>query len=360
MLEVAKTAVEAARAAGADFADARAGTDESESLTVRNQEMEGIDRSTSTGVGIRVLVGGRWGFASTSRLDDGEIDRDGPARGGDGDRGPAAARRRRRRSRPSSPSIASWRTPVKEDPFTVPLEEKVALLMEASRQMQGVPGLSFAEAGLDFFRRSTWFASSDGAADRAGRHELGRRHRGHRGRRRRHAAAELPQLVPGTREGGGVRAHPDPRSHRGSRAHRRRGGRPAVRAGVPERGHDARAGLGPDGAADPRVDRAPDRARPRARHGRGLRRLVVALAGRSRLGPIRERSRLGHRRCHAAGRARHVRLRRRGRAGPAGADHRRRHVRELPDEPGDGCASSDRRPTRRAGPTGGATCRSSA
>ena len=75
MLDIAKTAVDAARAAGADFADARAGTDESESLTVRNQEMEGVDRSTSTGVGIRVLVGGRWGFAATSRLDEAEIDR---------------------------------------------------------------------------------------------------------------------------------------------------------------------------------------------------------------------------------------------------------------------------------------------
>ena len=51
MLDVAKMAVDAARSAGADLADARAGTDESESLTVRNQEMEGIDRSTSTGSG---------------------------------------------------------------------------------------------------------------------------------------------------------------------------------------------------------------------------------------------------------------------------------------------------------------------
>jgi predicted Zn-dependent protease len=63
VLDVAKMAVEAATAAGADLADARAGTDETESLTVRNQEMAGIDGSISTGVGIRVLVGGRWGFA---------------------------------------------------------------------------------------------------------------------------------------------------------------------------------------------------------------------------------------------------------------------------------------------------------
>ena len=57
------------------------------------------------------------------------------------------------------PAVASWRGPVEEDPFTVPLEEKVALLMEATRRMQTVAGVTFAEGGLDFFRRSTWFAS---------------------------------------------------------------------------------------------------------------------------------------------------------------------------------------------------------
>ncbi len=162
MFDVARSAVEAARKAGAQFADVRAGVDETESLTVRNQEMEGIDRSTSAGVGIRVLVGGRWGFAATSRLDDAEIDRTArlavematAAQRLPGD--PVSLS-------PVEPVQDSWRTIVKEDPFTVPLEEKVALLMEASRQMQQVPELSFAEAGLDFFRRSTWFVSSDGA-----------------------------------------------------------------------------------------------------------------------------------------------------------------------------------------------------
>jgi len=162
-LDVARMAVDAARRAGADYADARAGTDESESLTVRNQVMEGIDRSTSTGLGVRVLVNGRWGFASTSRLDEAEGTRTAEL----------AVQIARAASRlpgrpvvlaPVEPVIASWRSPMTEDPFAVPLEEKVALLMEATRRMQAVEGVTFAEGGLDLFRRSTWFASSDGAA----------------------------------------------------------------------------------------------------------------------------------------------------------------------------------------------------
>src|SRR5262249_23065412 len=152
-LDVARMAVDAARRAGADYADARVGTDESESLTVRNQVMEGIDRSTSTGLGVRVLVNGRWGFASTSLLDEAEGTR--PAE--------LAVQIARAASRlpgrpvvlaPVEPVIASWRSPMTEDPFAVPLEEKVALLMEATRRMQAVEGVTFAEGGLDLFRRS--------------------------------------------------------------------------------------------------------------------------------------------------------------------------------------------------------------
>src|SRR5207237_3145845 len=61
------------------------------------------------------------------------------------------------------PIKATWESPVQQDPFTVPLEEKVALLMEASRRMQQVDGVSFGEAMLDFYRKRTSFASSEGA-----------------------------------------------------------------------------------------------------------------------------------------------------------------------------------------------------
>jgi TldD protein len=163
LLEVAKLAVEAAVRAGAAYADARAGTDEGESLTVRNQQMEGIDRSVSTGFGVRVLVDGRWGFAATSRTDEASVTE--AARQAVGIARAAA----RLPGDPVSlsavePITDAWTGPAAEDPFTVPLEEKVALLMEASRRMGSVAGVTNADAMLDLFRRSTWFASSDGAA----------------------------------------------------------------------------------------------------------------------------------------------------------------------------------------------------
>ncbi len=163
MLDIAKQAVEAARAAGADYADGRIVADETESITVRNQQMEGIDRSESIGIGIRVLVNGYWGFAATARLEAPEIDRTAKlaveiAR--------AASRLPMEpvRLAPAEPQTGTWHSPMQDDPFNVSLEEKVALLMEATRRMQGVRGLSFAEGGIDLARRRTWLATNEGTA----------------------------------------------------------------------------------------------------------------------------------------------------------------------------------------------------
>jgi TldD protein len=163
MLDVAKQAVEAAMAAGADYADGRVVTDESESLTVRNQQMEGIDRSRSEGIGIRVLVNGYWGFAATARLSADEIDRTAQ---GAVEIAKAASRLPMEPVRLAEvePATGTWNSPMQEDPFHVPLEEKVALLMEATRRMQQAKGLAFAEGGIDLFKRQAWLATSEGTA----------------------------------------------------------------------------------------------------------------------------------------------------------------------------------------------------
>jgi len=160
--DIVDVAVERATSEGADYADARLVTEETESLTVKNQEMEGIDRSRSQGVGIRVLVGGYWGFAATARTSPEEIARAAAL-------AVAVARAAARlpgdpvRLAGVEPVRATWSSPMQQDPFAVPLEEKVALLMEASRKMQEVKGVTFGEAGIDLYRRDTVFASSEGA-----------------------------------------------------------------------------------------------------------------------------------------------------------------------------------------------------
>jgi TldD protein len=163
VLEVARQAVEAARAAGADYTDCRVVEEDTESLTVRNQQMEGIDRTTSRGLGIRVLVDGYWGFAATARTDGDQIRRTAGL-------AVAIAKAASRLPREpvdltaTEPVTGTWHSPMQVDPFEVPLDEKVTLLMEATRRMQTVKGLAFAQGSLDLFRRRTWLASSEGTA----------------------------------------------------------------------------------------------------------------------------------------------------------------------------------------------------
>ncbi len=163
MLHVAKEAVEAARAAGAHYADARFVHEDSESITVRNQEMEGIDRATSEGVGVRVLVDGYWGFAATARPEGAEIART-AALAVEIARAAARLPREPVKLTEVEPVTGTWASPFQDDPFNVSLEEKVALLMESTRRMQEVEGLAFAEGGIDLYRVRTSFASSEGSA----------------------------------------------------------------------------------------------------------------------------------------------------------------------------------------------------
>jgi len=68
MRGLAEQAVEAALAAGASYADARALTRRSQRVATKNGRVDSLSDDESEGVGVRVLVGGAWGFACDRRL----------------------------------------------------------------------------------------------------------------------------------------------------------------------------------------------------------------------------------------------------------------------------------------------------
>jgi TldD protein len=125
--------------------------------------MEGIDRASSEGIGVRVLLNGYWGFAATARMDEAEI-----VRTADLAVHVATAASRLPmepvRLAEVEPATGTWHSPMQQDPFEVPLEEKVSMLVEATRRMQAVKGLAFAEAGTDLYRHRAWLATSEGTA----------------------------------------------------------------------------------------------------------------------------------------------------------------------------------------------------
>ena len=68
MFDHAQTAVEAALAAGATYADARYIEARDEQIEVLNGSVEQLDRNEAAGVGVRALVGSSWGFFGTHDL----------------------------------------------------------------------------------------------------------------------------------------------------------------------------------------------------------------------------------------------------------------------------------------------------
>src|SRR3972149_6811492 len=75
MRDLALRALDTARSQGAHYADVRVVAQQAESVTVRLQNVEGLTYDESLGFGVRVLVAGYWGFASSHSMTGEEANR---------------------------------------------------------------------------------------------------------------------------------------------------------------------------------------------------------------------------------------------------------------------------------------------
>jgi TldD protein len=134
MRELCAAAIDAATGAGAEYADARVVLKRDQLVATKNGQVERISDSESEGIGVRVLVGGAWGFACDRRLSlDGA--RDAALRACTFAR--AAAGPHTRRLAPLEPRTGTHRTPIERDPFDVPISDKIDLCLRADEALAG-------------------------------------------------------------------------------------------------------------------------------------------------------------------------------------------------------------------------------
>ena len=162
MQEHAARALNTAEVLGASYADIRIERRESQSLTVKNGHVDALSDDVSQGFGVRVVVDGAWGFASSALIEDSEIDRVvalavAIARASATTLSTAVNLGEPVRSR------GSYQTPVVRDPFAVPLAEKLELLLDADRAMRSVAGIAITESGLEALRLTKLFANTEGS-----------------------------------------------------------------------------------------------------------------------------------------------------------------------------------------------------
>jgi TldD protein len=154
-------ALNTAKTAGASYADIRVARTRTQSVSTREQQITGLVDGETFGFGIRVLAQGAWGFAASRDLTAAEIDRVAKlavtqAR---------ANRRAMQRPVTLAPTAAvkdgRWRSPIETDPFDIPIEDKVALLLRANAEALKVQGARFVNSSLAFVRDEKTYASTD-------------------------------------------------------------------------------------------------------------------------------------------------------------------------------------------------------
>ena len=162
MKDLASWALNSATQRGATYADVRVVDDRSRALSTKNGKIGTASDSRSQGLSVRVIVDGAWGFASSAELDRESIERT-AAHAVAIARASAKVKQSDVRLVPESPVTAEWSTPFKVDPFTISVEQNLALLMKVDAELRSVPGVTLAETNMNFRREEQWFFSSEGS-----------------------------------------------------------------------------------------------------------------------------------------------------------------------------------------------------
>jgi TldD protein len=160
--ELIMRALDLAKRRGAQYADVRLVNNRTESISVKDGIVEGLNSAETEGMGVRVLVNGAWGFASSRDLTNDEVDHitdqavkiahaSALVSGDKVDLGPEVT------------SQGTYQTPVKIDPFSVSLDDKLTLLLSADTEMAKVQGIRTRRSNATVIKEHKLFANTEGA-----------------------------------------------------------------------------------------------------------------------------------------------------------------------------------------------------
>jgi TldD protein len=161
--DLADAALASAKQAGATYADVRINRYRNQFIFTRDRRVQNIVNTSDYGFGVRVIVDGTWGFASSSVVTKDEIARVA---------GQAAAIARANRRVNAEPVVlapveaypnVTWNTPVRKNPFDMPIQPKLDLLLKINDEALKVKGASFVNAFMQFANEQKYFASSEGS-----------------------------------------------------------------------------------------------------------------------------------------------------------------------------------------------------
>jgi TldD protein len=159
---LADAALAAAKEAGASYCDVRIGRYLRQFVITREDKVQNVVNTESTGAGVRVIADGAWGFAATNTLTP-----DGIANAARQAAAIAKANAKVQTARVQlapAPALGevSWKTPIVKNAMAVPVKEKVDLLLGVNAAATKA-GASFVNSTLFVVNEQKYFASTDGS-----------------------------------------------------------------------------------------------------------------------------------------------------------------------------------------------------
>ena len=156
------TALAAATEGGASYCDVRIGRYLRQFVITREDKVQNVVNTESSGIGVRVIVNGAWGFAATSEL---------TAKGATTAARQAAAIARANSKSQTQPvqlapitgvGVVGWKTPIRKNAMQVPIKDKVDLLLGVNADATNA-GADFVNSTLFLVNEQKYFASTDGS-----------------------------------------------------------------------------------------------------------------------------------------------------------------------------------------------------
>ncbi len=162
MVRTAAEALDAAARRNPDFADVRAVETRARRVATKNGKIANLASGESIGIGVRVLISGSWGFAATDDLSAAGIEAC-AALACDIARASGRARKHAVVLAPEAKYEAAWESPCAVDPFGIPVDENLRVLLAIDAELRRTAGVTLAEANMDFTRERRVYASTLGS-----------------------------------------------------------------------------------------------------------------------------------------------------------------------------------------------------
>ena len=160
--KMADIALNAAKSAGATYADVRIGRYLNQFITAQEKRVDNVVNTESAGIGVRVIANGTWGFAATSDMSPDSI-----AKAAEKAVAVAKANSKFQTDPVQLAPVTgvgevSWKTPIVKNAMEIPIKDKVDLLMEVNNAAMD-NGANYITSVLFLVNEQKYFASTDGS-----------------------------------------------------------------------------------------------------------------------------------------------------------------------------------------------------